>query len=66
MKVGHPSSECRMVLEELLAMSVLWQSTLRNIRRLTFNRNVVKLLDIVLEWQNPYSVTVHVVVPLHN
>ena len=55
-----------MVLEELLAMSVLWQSTLRNIRRLTFNRNVVKLLDFVLERQNPYSVTVNVVVPLHN
>ena len=34
--------------------------------RLTFNWNVVKLLDFVLEWQNPYSVTVNVVVPLHN
>ncbi len=44
------------------------QHTLRNTHphRLTFNRNVVKLLDFVLEWQNPYSVTVNVIVPLHN
>ena len=33
---------------------------------LAVSRNVVKLLDFVLEWQNPYSVTVNVVVPLHN
>ncbi len=26
----------------------------------------MKLLDFVLEWQNPYSVTVNVVVPLRN
>ena len=42
------------------------QHALRNTCRLTFNRNVVKLLDVVLEWQNPYSVTVDVVVPVHN
>ncbi len=42
------------------------QHALRNTRRLTFNLNMVKLLDFVLEWQNPYSVTVNVVVPLHN
>ncbi len=42
------------------------QHARRNIRRLTFNRNVVKLLDFVLELKNPYSVTVNVVVPLCN
>ena len=35
-------------------------------RRQTFNQNVVKLLDFVLERQNPYSVTANVVLPLHN
>ena len=33
------------------------QHALRNTRCLTFNRNVVKLLDFVQEWHNPYSVT---------
>ncbi len=42
------------------------QHALHNTHRLTFNRNVVKLSDFVLEWQNPYSVTVDVVVPVHN
>ena len=41
------------------------QHALLNTRRLTFNRNVVKLLEFVQEWQNPYSVTINVVVPLH-
>ena len=39
---------------------------LSSTRRNTFNRNVVKLLDFFLEQQNPYSVTVNVVVPLRN
>ena len=42
------------------------QHALSSTRRNTFNRNVVKLLDSVLEWQNSYSLTVNVVVPLHN
>ena len=92
---SNPSSECRMVLEKLLTMPVLWQSknefellfneigskqiplnilttihpenhtywhlhhqhALRITRRITFNRNVVKLLDFLLELQNTYSVT---------
>ena len=32
----------------------------------TFNQNVVKLFDFVLERQNPYSVTSNVVLPLDN
>ena len=41
------------------------QHALRNTCRLTFNRNVVKRLDFVLEWQkNPYSIDV--AVTLHN
>ena len=32
----------------------------------TFNQNVVKLFDFVLERQNPYSVTSNVVMPLEN
>ena len=32
----------------------------------TFNHNVVKLFDFVLERQNPYSVTSNVVLPLDN
>ena len=47
-------------------VSAVAEYTLRNIRRLTFNQNMVKLLDFVLEWKNHYSVTVNVVVPLHN
>ena len=42
------------------------QHALSATRRLTFNKNVAKLLDFVLERQNPYSVTVNVPVPLHN
>ena len=42
------------------------QHALSSTRRNTFTRNVVNLLDIVLEWQTPYSVTVNVVVPQHN
>ena len=70
-----------MVLDELLSMPVRWQSknefellfneigskhVLRNTGRLTFNRNVMKRLDFVLELQNPYSMIVNVVVPLYN
>ena len=32
----------------------------------TFNQNVVKLLDYILERHNPYSVTANVILPLHN
>lgn len=42
------------------------QHALSTTRCLTFNQNVSKLLDFVLERQNPYSVTVNVPVPLHN
>lgn len=42
------------------------QHALSTTRRLTFNQNVSKLLDFVIERQNPYSVTVNVPVPLHN
>ncbi|MEL6606422.1 MAG: hypothetical protein AAFP20_24785 [Cyanobacteria bacterium J06614_10] len=34
--------------------------------RHTFNQNVIKLLDYVLERQNPYKVTVSVPISLHN
>jgi hypothetical protein len=42
------------------------QHALSTTRQITFNRNVSKLLDFVLQRQNPYSVTVNVPVPLHN
>ena len=43
------------------------QHTLSTTRRIKFNHNVVKLLDFVLEHQNPYSaVVVNVPVPLRN
>src|SRR5688572_25203430 len=42
------------------------QHALSTTRRLTFNRNVSKLLDFVLQRQNPYSVTIGVPVPLCN
>jgi len=42
------------------------QHALSTTRRHTFNQNVVKLLDYVLERQNPYTVTVSVPVSLHN
>ena len=42
------------------------QHALSTTRRLTFNQDASKLLDFVLERQNPYSVTVNVPVPLHN
>lgn len=42
------------------------QHALSKTRRVTFNQNVAKLLDFVLERQNPYSVTVNASVPLHN
>ena len=35
-------------------------------RRQTFNTNVAKLLDFILERENPYSVVVNAHVPLHN
>ena len=42
------------------------QHALSITRRHTFNHNVVKLFDFVLERQNPYSVTANVVLPLDN
>lgn len=42
------------------------QHALSTTRRHTFNENVVKLLDYVLERQNPHTVTVNVPVSLHN
>ena len=41
-------------------------TALSTTRRHTFNQNVVKLLDYVLERWNPYTVTVSVSVSLHN
>ncbi len=42
------------------------QHALSTTRRLTFNQNVAKLLDFVLERHNPYSLMVNVPVPLHS
>ncbi|KAH3724997.1 hypothetical protein DPMN_050825 [Dreissena polymorpha] len=41
------------------------QHSLSANRRNAFNQNEVKLLDYVLERQNPYTVTVSVSIPLH-
>ena len=42
------------------------QHALSTTRRHTFNLNVVKLFDFVLERHKPYSMTDNVVLPLHN
>ena len=42
------------------------QHVLSSAGRNTFNRNLMKLLDFVLERQNAYSATVNVVVPVLN
>ena len=42
------------------------EHALSSTRRHTFNRNVVKLLDFVLERHNPCTMTVNVVVLQHN
>ena len=53
---NHPMNHTECHLQHALSIT----------RRHTFNQNVVKLLDFVLERQNPYSVTSNVVLPLHN
>ena len=53
---NHPMNHTECHLQHALSIT----------RRHTFNQNVVKLLDFVLERQNPYSVTAKVVLPLHN
>ena len=42
------------------------QHTLSPMHCLTLNPNVSKLLDFMLQWQNPNIITVNVPVPLHN
>ena len=53
---NHPMNHTECHLQHALSIT----------RRHTFNQNVVKLLDFVLAWQNPYSVTANVVMQLHN
>ena len=53
---NHPMNHTECHLQHALSIT----------RRHTFNQNVVKLLDFVLERHNPYSVTANMVLPLHN
>lgn len=53
---NHPTNQTECHLQHALSTTC----------RLTFNQNVAKLLDFVLERQNPYSVIADVPVPLHN